>query len=65
MKKATDVAVDAIAKMSSKVNGKEHIARVAAISAGDEEGASPSTSSAMIRSFAPDCTICSRIGRIS
>ncbi len=37
MKKATDVAVDAIAKMSSKVNGKEHIARVAAISAGDEE----------------------------
>ena len=36
-KKATDVAVDAIAKMSSKVNGKEHIARVAAISAGDEE----------------------------
>ena len=37
MKKATYVAVDAIAKMSSKVNGKEHIARVAAISAGDEE----------------------------
>ena len=37
MKKATDVAVDAIAKMRSKVNGKEHIARVAAISAGDEE----------------------------
>ncbi len=37
MKKATDVAVEAIAKMSSKVNGKEHIARVAAISAGDEE----------------------------
>ena len=37
MKKATDAAVDAIAKMSSKVNGKEHIARVAAISAGDEE----------------------------
>ncbi len=37
MKKATDVAVDAIQKMSSKVNGKEHIARVAAISAGDEE----------------------------
>ena len=36
MKKATDCAVDAIAKMSSKVNGKEHIARVAAISAGDE-----------------------------
>ena len=37
MKKATDVAVEAIQKMSSKVNGKEHIARVAAISAGDEE----------------------------
>ncbi len=37
MKKATDCAVDAIAKMSSKVNGKEHIARVAAISASDEE----------------------------
>ena len=37
MKKATDCAVAAIAKMSSKVNGKEHIARVATISAGDEE----------------------------
>ena len=37
MKKATDCAVEAIAKMSQKVNGKEHIARVAAISAGDEE----------------------------
>ncbi len=37
MKKATDCAVEAIAGMSSKVNGKEHIARVAAISAGDEE----------------------------
>ena len=37
MKKATQCAVDAIAKMSSKVNGKEHIARVAAISAGDDE----------------------------
>ena len=37
MKKATDCAVEAIEKMSSKVNGKEHIARVAAISAGDEE----------------------------
>ena len=36
MKKATDLAVETIAKMSSKVNGKEHIARVAAISAGDE-----------------------------
>ncbi len=37
MKKATDEAVAAIAKMSSKVTGKEQIARVAAISAGDEE----------------------------
>ncbi|NLL79306.1 MAG: chaperonin GroEL [Clostridiales bacterium] len=37
MKKATECAVDAIQSMSSKVNGKEHIARVAAISAGDEE----------------------------
>ena len=37
MKKATDCAVEAIAEMSSKVNGKEHIARVAAISAGDDE----------------------------
>ncbi len=37
MKKATDCAVQAIAGMSQKVNGKEHIARVAAISAGDEE----------------------------
>ncbi len=36
MKKATDVAVEAIAKMSSKINGKEQIARVAAISAGDD-----------------------------
>lgn len=37
MKKATDCAVEAIASMSSKVNGKKHIARVAAISAGDDE----------------------------
>lgn len=37
MKKATDCAVNAIASMSSKVNGKKHIARVAAISAGDDE----------------------------
>ena len=37
MKKATDVAVEAIAKMSSKVTGKEQIAKVAAISAGDDE----------------------------
>ncbi|MDD6733059.1 MAG: chaperonin GroEL [Lachnospiraceae bacterium] len=36
MKKATDCAVEAIKEMSSKVNGKEHIARVAAISAGDD-----------------------------
>lgn len=37
MKKATDAAVEAISKMSSKVTGKEQIAKVAAISAGDEE----------------------------
>jgi len=36
MKKATEVAVEAIKSMSQKVNGKEHIARVAAISAGDD-----------------------------
>ena len=36
MKKACDCAVDAIAKMSSKVTGKDQIAKVAAISAGDE-----------------------------
>ncbi|MBQ3546343.1 MAG: chaperonin GroEL [Lachnospiraceae bacterium] len=37
MKKATDVAVKTIAEMSSKVTGKDQIAKVAAISAGDEE----------------------------
>ncbi len=37
MKKATDVAVDSIVKMSSALKGKEQIARVAAISAGDDE----------------------------
>ena len=37
MKKATETAVEAIAKMSSKVNGKDQIARVAAISASDDE----------------------------
>ena len=37
MKKATECAVEAIAKMSQKVDGKNHIARVAAISAGDDE----------------------------
>ena len=37
MKKATDTAVAAIAAMSSKVTSKNHIARVAAISAGDDE----------------------------
>ena len=37
MKKATDKAVEAIADMSQKVDGKNHIARVAAISAGDDE----------------------------
>ena len=36
MQKATDSAVDAILKMSSKLNGKAQIARVAAISAGDD-----------------------------
>ena len=36
MKKATDVAVEAIAKMSSKVKDKDQIAKVASISAGDE-----------------------------
>ena len=37
MKKATDTAVEAIAFMSQKVSGKDQIAKVAAISAGDEE----------------------------
>ncbi len=37
MKKATDCAVEAIAKMSQKVNGKDQIAKVASISAGDTE----------------------------
>ena len=37
MKKATDAAVEAISKMSQQVGGKEQIAKVAAISAGDEE----------------------------
>ena len=37
MKKATDVAVESIKKMSAKINGKDQIAKVAAISAGDEE----------------------------
>ena len=37
MKKATDVAVEAIGKMSTKVNGKDHITKVASISAGNEE----------------------------
>ena len=37
MKKATECAVEAIGKMSQKVKGKEHIARVAAISAEDDE----------------------------
>ncbi len=36
MKKATDKAVDAIAAMSSKITGYKQIAKVAAISAGDE-----------------------------
>ena len=37
MKKATDKAVEAIAAMSSKVSGKHQMARVAAISAGNDE----------------------------
>jgi chaperonin GroEL len=37
MKKATDKAVEALKDMSQKVKGKEQIAKVAAISAGDEE----------------------------
>ena len=37
MKKATDAAVEAVASMSSKVESKERIANVAAISAGDVE----------------------------
>ena len=37
MKKATDCAVEAIAHMSEKVTGKDQIAKVASISAGDEE----------------------------
>ena len=37
MKKATEIAVESIKKMSSKINNKEQIARVAAISAGDDE----------------------------
>ncbi len=36
MKKATEAAVEAIKEMSSNVTGKEQIAKVAAISAGDE-----------------------------
>lgn len=37
IKKATDCAVDALVKMSQKVNGKDQIAKVASISAGNEE----------------------------
>ena len=37
MQKATDAAVKALVKMSKPVNGKEQIARVAAVSSGDEE----------------------------
>ena len=37
MHKATDAAVEAIKSMSQKVDGKNHIAKVAAISAGSEE----------------------------
>ena len=37
MKKATDKAVEVLASMSQPVNGKEQIARVAAVSSGDEQ----------------------------
>ena len=37
MKKATDKAVEVIASMSKAVEGKEQIARVAAVSSGDDE----------------------------
>ncbi len=37
MKKACDKAVEAISDMSQTINGKEQIARVASISAGDDE----------------------------
>ncbi len=37
MKRATDCAVDAIKEMSETLQGKEQIAKVAAISAGDEQ----------------------------
>ena len=36
MRKATDCAVEAISNMSSAITGKEQVAKVAAISAGDE-----------------------------
>ena len=37
MKKAVEAAADALEKMSQPVTGKEHIAKVAAISAGNDE----------------------------
>ena len=37
MKKATEAAVEAIAKMSQPISGRESIARVASISAADDE----------------------------
>ena len=37
MKKATEKAIDSIVQMSRPVTGKDHIAKVAAISAGNEE----------------------------
>ena len=37
MRKATDAAVEAIKSMSQKVDGKNHIAKVASISAGSQE----------------------------
>ncbi len=37
MKKATDTTIEALVKMSKPVTGKDHIAKVAAISAGNDE----------------------------
>ena len=37
MKKAADTAIEALVKMSKPVTGKDHIAKVAAISAGNDE----------------------------
>ena len=55
MKKATDKAVEAIAAMSSKITGYKQIAKVAAISAGDE-GVGQLVADAMEK-FTNDCVI--------